>query len=274
MRTWFITGCSTGFGKSLAYAVKKAGEQVVVTARRKESLEEFEGYENVLTLTLDVTSEDQIVDAVEKTVHHFGKIDILVNNAGYGFRGAVEEADHEEVEKIFSTNFFGPLKLIQTVLPYMRTDRSGTIINFSSIAAFRTAEGSAYYGATKAALESLSVGLSKEVGPLGIRVMIVEPGPFRTDFAGRSLAIAKKNISDYAETAGKRKERDDPHTEWRLGDPDKAADLLIQITKEEHLPLRLLLGSDAVNLARNYYSEVLNEVEQYSKYSESTDEDI
>ena len=153
----------------------------------------------------------------------------------------------------------------------MRARRSGVIINFSSIAAFRTAEGSAYYGATKATLESLSVGLSKELAPLGIRVMIVEPGPFKTNFAGRSLAIAKKDISDYAETAGKRKERNDPHTEWNLGDPDKAAEVLINITKKAELPLRFLLGSDAVKLAREYYCESLSEVEKYSSYSVLTD---
>lgn len=274
MRTWLITGCSTGFGKSLARKIMKSGEQVIVTARKKESLAEFEGHENVMIQALDVTDEEQIVSAVESAVQHFGKIDILVNNAGFGFRGAVEEADHDEIDRIFQTNFFGPLKLIQAVLPHMRKRRFGTIINFSSIAAFKTAEGSAFYGATKAALESLSVGLSKEAGPLGIKVMIVEPGPFRTDFAGRSLAIAKKNISDYAETSGKRKERYDPHTEWRLGDPNKAAELLFQITKQEHLPMRLLLGNDAVQIAKEFYSGVMSEIDDYEKYSISTDEDI
>ena len=186
MRTWFITGCSTGFGKSLAKAVLDAGEQAVITARRLESLSDFEGKENSLLLSLDVTDAAQIADAVQKAVERFGQIDVLVNNAGYGLRGAVEEADDEEIGRVFNTNFFGPLKLIQAVLPYMREKRSGVILNFSSIAAFRTAEGSAYYGATKAALESLSTGLRKEVAPIGIQVMIVEPGPFRTDFAGRS----------------------------------------------------------------------------------------
>lgn len=273
MRTWLITGCSTGFGKSLAKAVADAGEQVTVTARKTESLKEFEGRDNVRIAPLDVTDGGQIADAVTKTVDAFGQIDVLVNNAGFGFRGAVEEADDEEIRRICNTNFWGPLKLIQEVLPYMREKRSGVIVNFSSIAAFRTAEGSAYYGATKAALESLSTGLSKEVAPLGIKVMIVEPGPFRTDFAGRSLAIAKRDIADYAETAGKRKERDDPHTEWKLGDPDKAAKLLVDITKKDKLPLRLLLGSDAVKIAKQYYNEVLAEIEEFEEYSLSTDED-
>lgn len=273
MRSWLITGCSTGFGKSLAKAVIEAGEQVTVTARRTESLKEFEGLDNVLIQALDVTDNEQIKAAVENTVQKFGKIDVLVNNAGFGLRGAVEEADDDEIAKVFNTNFFGPLKLIQAALPYMRERRSGTIVNFSSIAAFRTAEGSAYYGATKAALESLSTGLSKETAPLGIRVMIVEPGPFRTDFAGRSLSIAKRDIEDYAETAGKRKYRDDPHTEWKLGDPYKAGKMLVEITKKDRLPLRLLLGSDAVSLAKAYYQGVLEEISEFESYSLQTDED-
>ena len=272
MRTWLITGCSTGFGKSLAKAVADAGEQIAVTARNTDSLKDFEGRSNVLVVSLDVTDNGQIAEAVKETIEKFGKIDVLVNNAGYGFRGAVEEADDAEISRIWNTNFFGALKLIQEVLPHMRKERSGVIVNFSSIAAFHTAEGSAYYGATKAALEALSVGLVKEVGPLGLKVMIVEPGPFRTDFAGRSLAIANRDIADYAETAGKRKERDDPHTEWKLGDPDKAAKLLVEITKKDKLPMRLLLGSDAVKIAKAYYSEALAEVAEYEKYSVLTDE--
>lgn len=272
MKTWFITGCSTGFGKSLARAVAEAGDQVTVTARRTEALREFESRENVLVLPLDVTDREQICDAVEKTVEKFGKIDVLVNNAGFGLRGAVEEANDGEIEKIFRTNFFGPLDLIKAVLPGMRENRSGTIINFSSIAAFRTAEGSGYYGATKAALEALSDALRKEAEPLGIRVMVVEPGPFRTDFAGRSLTIVEKDIPDYAPTAGKRKGRDDPHTEWKLGDTDKAAQVLLRVVEKEKLPFRLLLGSDAVRLARADLTGKEQEISEWETFSTATDE--
>lgn len=273
MYTWFITGCSTGFGKSLARAVIDAGDQAIVTARNTDSLKEFEGNENALILPLDVTDKGQIESSVKRAVEKFNKIDVLVNNAGYGLRGAVEEADDAEIDRIINTNFMGPLNLIRAVLPHMRERKSGAIINFSSIAAFRTAEGSAYYGATKAGLEALSVGLSKEVAPLGIKVLIVEPGPFRTDFAGRSLAIAQKNIDDYAQTAGKRKERYDPHSDWKLGDPDRAARLLIDIIKKEKLPSRLLLGSDAVRLAKEYYSKMSAEVSEYETFSIMTDEE-
>ena len=154
----------------------------------------------------------------------------------------------------------------------MRAARSGVIINFSSIAAFQTAAGSAYYGAMKAALEALSDGLRKEVEPLGIRIMVVEPGPFKTDFAGRSLAIMENDLADYAETAGRRKFRDDPHTEWNLGDPQKAARVIASIVSRDKLPFRLLLGSDAVTLANEHLRSRLEEVERWREDSVSTDE--
>ena len=272
MKSWLITGCSSEFGKSLANYLLDCGEQVAVTARKTSALSEFQDKKNALILSLDVTDKNSVADAAKKTLEAFGKIDVLVNNAGYGFRGAVEEANDAEMNRIFQTNFFGPIHLIQEVLPSMREKKSGTIINFSSIAAFRTAEGSGYYGATKAALESASEALRKETAPLGIRVMVVEPGPFRTDFAGRSLAVSEKNIDDYAETSGKRKFRDDPHTEWTLGNPNLAAKVLKEIVELDKIPFRILLGSDAVKIGENFCAERQKEIDAWKDYSLKTDE--
>ena len=270
-KTWFITGCSTGFGRSLAKYLLEKGEEVAVTARNTSALDEFADYDNALVLALDVIDPAMVSAATEKALERFGKIDVLVNNAGYGFRGAVEEGGDQEIERIFATNFFGPVNLIKAVLPGMRARRSGDIVNFSSIAAFKTAEGSGYYGATKAALEALSDALRKEVFPLGIRVMVVEPGPFKTDFAGRSLAISETNIADYAQTAGKRKERDDPHTEWKLGDTDKAAKVIADVMAKDAIPFRLLLGSDAVQIARADIAAKEAEIGQWEAMSTATD---
>ncbi len=271
MKTWFITGSSSGFGKSLARYLLKSGERVVATARRAESLSEFAGAENVLIQPVDVTKTETIDAAVGNALEKFGAIDVLVNNAGYGFRGAIEEASDSEIERIYRTNFLGPIHLIQKVLPGMRARKSGTIINFSSIAAFATAAGSGYYGATKAALEAASDALRKETAPLGIRVLVVEPGPFKTDFAGRSLAISAKDIADYAETSGKRKFKDDPHTEWRLGDTDLAAEVLAEIVAREELPFRILLGTDAVEIGEKFCAARLDEIQSWKNYSVRTD---
>ena len=271
MKTWFITGSSSGFGKSLVKFLLQQGEQVIATARKVESLKEFEGKSNALILPVDVTKIETIEKAVDTTLEKFGKIDILVNNAGYGFRGAIEEASDTEIERIYKTNFLGPIHLIQKILPSMRERRSGTIINFSSIAAFVTAAGSGYYGATKAALEAASDALRKETAPLGIKVMIIEPGPFKTDFAGRSLAISEKDIPDYAETSGKRKFRDDPHNEWHLGDTDFAAKVIAEVVAKDELPFRLLLGTDAVEIGEKSCATRLEEIQQWKSYSEKTD---
>lgn len=271
MKTWFITGSSSGFGKSLVKYLLQNGEQVVATARKVETLKEFETASNALILPVDVTKFATIEKAVDTALEKFGKIDVLVNNAGYGFRGAIEEADDAEIDRIYQTNFLGPIHLIQKVLPGMRARRSGTIVNFSSIAAFQTAAGSGYYGATKAALEAASDALRKETAPLGIKIMVVEPGPFKTDFAGRSLAISQKDISDYAETSGKRKFRDDPHTEWRLGDTDLAAKVIVEVVAQNELPFRLLLGTDAIEIGENYCNARLTEIRQWKNFSEKTD---
>lgn len=282
MKTWLITGCSSGLGKSLAQKVLEHGDQAVVTARNPDTVQHFrESFpETAYPLQLDVHKDDEAAGCIAGAIEHFGKIDVLVNNAGYCLRGAVEECSFEEIRKQFETNFFGTLRMIQHVLPHMRRQKSGVIINFSSIAALRTAEGSAFYGASKCAVEGLSDGLRKEVGPLGIQVIVVEPGPFRTDFFGRSIAVNENNIGDYKNTAGKRKVRlanpeDSGMKGW--GDNSRAAEVIITAADNaahgKEFPFRLLLGSCAVRLAEEVYAARAAETVKWKELSIQTDAD-
>ncbi len=282
MKTWLITGCSSGLGKSLAQKVLEHGDQAVVTARNPDTVQHFrESFpETAYPLQLDVHKDDEAAGCIAGAIEHFGKIDVLVNNAGYCLRGAVEECSFEEIRKQFETNFFGTLRMIQHVLPHMRRQKSGVIINFSSIAALRTAEGSAFYGASKCAVEGLSDGLRKEVGPLGIQVIVVEPGPFRTDFFGRSIAVNENNIGDYKNTAGKRKVRlanpeDSGMKGW--GDNSRAAEVIItaadNAAEGRECPFRLLLGSCAVRLAEEVYAARAAETAKWKELSIQTDAD-
>lgn len=272
-KTWLITGCSSGFGRSIAEAVLQHGWNAVITARNVESVRCFEAQfpSHALALPLDVTDPAAIKTAVEAAHQRFGTIDVLVNNAGYGYRAAVEEGVKEDVDRLFATNFFGPVALIQAVLPLMRMRHSGTIINFSSVAALRTFPGSGYYGASKCALEGMSDALSKEVAPLGIHVMVVEPGAFRTDFSGRSLTQAAAAISDYAETSGRRRIEHDHTHGTQPGDPSKGAEQIIRAIETEHPPFRLLLGSDAVELAETVLREQMAELDHWRTFSQQSD---
>lgn len=194
MKTWLITGCSSGIGAGIAKAVLKSGDQAVVTARNKEKVQDIVGQypDRALAVSLDVTDNSSIHNAVKEAEARFGRIDVLVNNAGYGYRAAVEEGEPEAVNTLFQTNLFGPVELIKAVLPGMRERKSGAILNVTSIAAARSAVGSAYYASSKAALELLTNGLMKELAPLGIKVMVVQPGAFRTRFYdGESLQGTK-----------------------------------------------------------------------------------
>lgn len=275
MKTWLITGYSAGLGKSLAHAVLHKGDQAVVTARNTAMLEEIEkAYPHTaLILPLDVTREEAIAKAVTAAKECFGGIDVLVNNAGYGYRAAVEEGDKEETEQLFRTNFWGPVSLIKAVLPDMRAKRSGAIVNISSIAALEASPGSGYYAASKCALEGMSEGLFKEVSPLGIKVMVVEPGAFRTDFAGRSLTQSKTVIQDYEITAGKRRIGRDKSHGTQPGDPDRGAALIIAAIETENTPFRLLLGSDAVKFADKVMEKRRKEYKEWRELSKQSDFD-
>lgn len=248
MKTWFVTGCSSGIGAGLAKAVLEKGDQAVVTAR---SIEKVKGLEEkypdrCLALTLDVTDDQSIAKAVKAAQERFGTIDVLINNAGHGYRSSVEEGDKDAVAELFQTNLFGPIELIKQVLPGMRAQRSGAIINISSIAASRSNIGSGYYAASKAALELLSEGLVHEVEPLGIKVMVVQPGSFRTSFyTAKNLKKSEHKISDYAETAWKRSDSSVNTVTDQPGDPDKAGKAIVELIEKEDVPMRYIMGSDA-----------------------------
>ena len=244
---WFITGCSTGFGRELAQILLKRGYRVVATARDRAKIADLVGAhdKNGLALKLDVDKQAQIEAAVKAARDRFGRIDVLVNNAGYGYLAAVEEGDDADVRAMFETNFFGLAALTRAVLPIMRAQKSGAIVNISSIGGFIGFPGSAYYAATKFAVEGLSESLSKEVGPLGVKVIIVEPGPFRTDWAGRSLKTPKKPIDAYAETAIARRGQIQGISGSQAGDPVRASEAIIAAVEQERPPLRLPLGAVA-----------------------------
>jgi NAD(P)-dependent dehydrogenase (short-subunit alcohol dehydrogenase family) len=273
MSTWLITGCSSGLGRCLAQAVLEHGDNAVVTARNPSAVQDIVAPypDRALALHLDVTDPAQIVQAVEQTKARFGGLDVLVNNAGHGYRAAVEEADETEVEELFATNFFGPVALIKAVLPGMRLKRHGVIINLSSIAARITAPGSGYYSATKCALEGLSRGLRREVEPLGISVIVVEPGQFRTDFSGRSLRQSKTALDDYAETAGRRRIGNDLTHGHEIGDPAKGAQLIMKAAYAANPPALLLLGSDAVSVVNRALDDDRTQIEAWQEDSAATD---
>lgn len=275
MSTWLITGCSTGLGRALAEAVIAAGHHAVVTARDVAKVADLaEGKaDRVLPFALDVTDNAQITDAVTQAEEKFGGIDVLVNNAGYGYRAAVEEGDEPDIRQLFETQFFGAVAMIKAVLPGMRARRSGAIVNISTIGVQIMPAGSGYYAASKAALEAVSGALQKELKPLGISVTAVEPGAFRTDFAGRSLTQSTTVIDDYAETAGKRRKEHDTAHGTQAGDPAKAAQAIITAVESEEPPAFLLLGNDALQTYRRLDEARLDAISQWERLTTSTDID-
>lgn len=251
-KVWFITGCSTGFGRELALQALGAGHKVAVTARNPEQVKDIvAGNEtNAIALKLDVTKEEEISAAVKAVVEKWGKIDILVNNAGIGYFGSIEESDMEEVRKMFEINFFGLAKMTTAVLPYLRKQRSGHIINIASIGGLVGFPALGYYNATKFAVDGFSEVLAKETAPLGIHVTIVAPSGFRTDWAGRSANEAPALIEDYATTATANMNSIRGYSGRQAGDPVKAAQAILMVTETEKPPLRLLLGAAALKGAR------------------------
>jgi NAD(P)-dependent dehydrogenase (short-subunit alcohol dehydrogenase family) len=273
MPTWLITGCSSGLGRSLTKAVLERGWNAVVTARDLSAVESVTANypQTALALELDVSNPQHIANAVNRAQIRFGGIDVLVNNAGHGYRAAVEEGNDADVHELFATNFFGPVALIKATLPGMRARRQGVVVNVSSIAARNTSPGSGYYSATKCALEGMSNALRKEVSSLGVKVMVVEPGEFRTDFSGRSLLQSSTAIADYQATAGqRRKENDTTHGNQR-GDPARGAEVIINAVEADNAPFRLLLGSDAVRVIRHELNVESTELDTWEKISVTTD---
>ncbi len=247
-RVWFITGISSGLGAAMAEKVIHQGDFLVGTFRKQAQVDAFNAQHegNAHAVLVDLTDQKQIVDSVRQIIAKFGKIDVLVNNAGVGFAGAVEEASMAEVRKVFECNLFGTLRLTQAVLPHMRAEKQGHILQISSHAGIKAFAGFGIYNASKFALEGFSEALAAEVAPLGIKITIVEPGPFRTNFAGSGLLEATKEIQDYGMTAGSfRKKLRSVHG-IQEGDPQKAASVLMDVVDADCTSLRLPLGKIAL----------------------------
>ena len=242
---WFITGCSTGFGLELAKQAIEHGYRTVMTARDTARLEGYGATDKVLLLKLDVTRPDQVAAAIQAAEARFGTIDVLVNNAGIGYFAAIEEGEEAEVRKMFEVNVFGLTRMIQAVLPGMRKRRSGCIVNFSSIGGIKAFPALGHYNATKFAVEGLSEALWQEIEPLGIRVMLVEPSGFRTDWAGRSANESARQIDDYVATAGHVRAGLRAVSGRQDGDPVRAAKAVVKAVSSGHPPHHLLLGNDA-----------------------------
>jgi NAD(P)-dependent dehydrogenase (short-subunit alcohol dehydrogenase family) len=248
MLVWFITGASRGLGVEFARAALARGDAVVATARDPRAVEaQLGAHEHLLALTLDVTSPESIAGAVDSALERFGRVDVLINNAGRGLIGAVEEASEEEIRDVFEINVFGLLSVTRALLPAMRAQRAGTIVNISSVGGFVTRAGGGIYGGTKFAVEAFTEALHEELAPLGIHVMVVEPGGFRTDFLdASSIVVSERVIDDYEQTAGGFRHVVNEGSYVQIGDPRKAASVVIEAVTSEHPPLRLPLGADAL----------------------------
>jgi NAD(P)-dependent dehydrogenase (short-subunit alcohol dehydrogenase family) len=270
---WFITGCSSGFGRVLAMLVLERGWRAAVTARNPRSVEELVASHGSrgLALPLDVTDPAQIRATVQAAEAHFGAIDVLVNNAGYGYQVSVEEGDDRAIRALFETNVFGFAALIRAVLPGMRARRRGNIVNISSVAGFIGFPGSGHYAATKHAVEGLSDALAKEVGPLGIRVTCVEPGPFRTDFATRSLKQTLSRIEDYEPIVNSRLRKVAARGGAQPGDPVRAAKAIIEAVQAEKPPRHLVLGAEGFENVRKSLTETLAEIDAWRQVSLGAD---
>ncbi len=271
-KVWLITGCSTGFGRALAEAVLQQGDYLLATARKPEQLHPLiEDYpKTAKAVRLDVTLSQDIQAAVDTAIATFGQIDVLVNNAGYGLIGALEEVSDADIRQFFETNFFGALRLMRSVLPVMRQQGGGHIVNMSSTAGLVGFGGSSLYCGAKFALEGASEALASEVKSFGIKVTLIEPGAFRTDFNGRSLAAAKQSIDAYAPVSGASLQWFKDMDGQQPGDPAKAAQAIIQAVESPRPPIRLALGTDAMRLIQEKLEWVKTDLDAWQQVTVST----
>jgi NAD(P)-dependent dehydrogenase (short-subunit alcohol dehydrogenase family) len=244
-KVWFITGTSTGFGRELVEALIARHEKVVATARNLTKIADWQNQPNVLLATVDVTKPEQIKTALTAAVAKFGRIDVLVNNAGWGYFGAVEESDDTQVRRMMETNFWGVSNVTRAVLPIMRQQKHGYIMNITSIAGLLGNPAFGYYNATKHAVEGLMKALRQEVAPLGIHITNIEPGPFRTDWAGRSHVGATALIADYAQTAHVRRQQTETHSGQQAGSPVLLAQAMIKLSQVAEPPFHFIAGQNA-----------------------------
>jgi NAD(P)-dependent dehydrogenase (short-subunit alcohol dehydrogenase family) len=272
-KVWFITGCSTGFGRELAKEVLTLGYKAVVTARKVEDVEDIvkEFPDNAFALKLDVTKPEEIKASVEQAVKHFGTIDILVNNAGIGYFGAIEESEDEEVRKMFEINFWGLANMTKEVLPILRKQKSGHILNVASIGGLVGFPAVGFYNATKFAVDGYSDALSKELAPLGIKVTVICPSGFRTDWAGRSANNSKIVIDDYKDTAEANKSNIRGYSGNQPGDPVRAAKAIVKAVEAENPPLHLLLGVAALKGGRNKLEVLKKDFDAWAETTEGAD---
>lgn len=276
-KVWFVTGASKGFGLEIAKAALASGDQVVATVRSQpeQLAAALHNHPDMCIVQMDVTEEDQVQAAVKQGVARFGRLDVLVNNAGFGMLTAIEEASDAEVRKQYDTNVFGLLNVTRAVLPYLRQQKSGRVINISSLFGYNAIPGWGLYGSTKFAVEGLSKGLAIELAPLGIHVTVVAPGLFSTDFLStESYTAAETIIADYQETVGLMRSRVDALHGHQPGDPKKLAQVIIQLANAENPPLHLPLGKDAIASYRNNAAKMAKEIEAWLPVSTSTDHDL
>jgi NAD(P)-dependent dehydrogenase (short-subunit alcohol dehydrogenase family) len=271
-RVWFITGASRGFGRALSEAVLARGDRLVATARGADFVSRFgEAHPDALTLRLDVTDRGQAQAAISEATERFGRLDVVVNNAGYGHFGAIEELTEEELRQQFEVNLFGVLNVTRAALPQLRAQRSGHIVQMSSLNGIEGMVGGGCYCATKFAVEGLSESLAAEVAHLGIGVTVVEPGPHRTEFASEKSARSAAPIDDYAETVGAAREAFAQLDGTQPGDPERAALAIIAAVDADNPPFRLALGTMALDNIRAKLEGQLDELESWRELSASTD---
>jgi NAD(P)-dependent dehydrogenase (short-subunit alcohol dehydrogenase family) len=274
-KVWFVTGASSGFGLEISKAALASGAKVVATVRKdpEQLAGSLDSHPDLLVVVMDVTEESEIKEAVKKAIDRFGKIDVLVNNAGYGFLGAIEEATDAEVKQQYNTNVFGVLNVIRAVLPSMRKQRSGHIINVSSLFGFTARPAWALYGSTKFAIEGISQGLAAELSPFGIKVTAIEPGLFSTDFLkGNSYRKGQVIIDDYENSiVGKIRELAATLHGNQPGDPKKLAAVVIQLAHTKSPPLHLPIGRDSVESYRTNAKQLAGDIDAWEAVSVTTD---
>ncbi len=272
-KTWFITGASTGLGEALASLLLDKGDRVAATFRKAEQVAEFTNKKpgQSLGVLVDVTDAGQIKEAVQQVVTAFGRLDVVVNNAGYGSLGSIEEITEEETQRQFDVNVFGPLRVVRAVLPQMRTQKSGNILNITSVGGMVGLAHAGIYNGSKFALEGLGESLAAQLAPLGIHVTNVEPGPFRTKWAGASATYSETKIADYAPTVGEGLKASLGRDGNQTGDPVKAAEAMYQLVRLPNPPVHLLLGGFAYKLVREKLHGVLKEIDDFAYLGEPTD---
>ena len=272
-KNWFITGVSTGFGAALADLLLQKGDKVAATFRHQNQADEFtqKAGDQGIGLVCDVTDEAQVKQAIKDAIAALDHLDVVVNNAGYGALGSIEETDAAEVNRQFDVNVFGPLHVLRAVLPHLRQRKSGHVLNITSIGGLKTFPGVGIYNASKFALEAIGESLAQQVKPLGIQVTNIEPSGFRTDWAGRSATYVDTQIDDYRPTVGQNLANIQKASGNQAGDPDRAAQIMYDLVREENPPLHLPIGKAAVKGARDKFTELVKELAAVEEVGDSAD---